>query len=59
MPHRQCVGMRFALLEIKYLIVKVLLAYDLEKPANFKLEEISRRRISFPKHMHVCFRKRI
>ena len=50
--------MRFALLEIKYLVVRVLLEYDLFKPEAFKLEEVSRWRVAVPIRMNVGLRKR-
>ena len=56
--NRQCIGMRFALLEIKYLITRVLLEYDVFKPEGFKLEEVSRRRFSNPIRMNIGLRKR-
>jgi len=56
---RQCVGMRLAQLLLKYFVAKVLLNYDVYKPEDFKLEEVSRRRFCFPLHMYVCFKKRV
>lgn len=57
--NRMCVGNRFAMLTMKYLVVKVLLHYDLYKPSNYKVEEISRRRFCIiKKELLVGFKKR-
>ena len=50
--------MRFALLEIKYLVARMLLEYDLFKPDDFRLEEISGRRFANPVLLTVGLRKR-
>ena len=50
--------MRFAMLEIKFLIVRVLLEYDLFRPDDFKLEEVSGRRFCNPIQMKIGLRKR-
>ena len=50
--------MRFALLEIKFLVVRVLLEYDLFKPDDFKLEEVSGRRFANSIRLNIGMRKR-
>lgn len=55
---RQCIGMRLALFELKYLITRVLLEYDLFKPENFELKELSGRRFNRPIRLTVGLRKR-
>lgn len=51
--------MRFALIELKYLITRVLLEYDVFRPDDFKLVEVSRRRFCNPIRMNVGLRKRV
>ena len=55
---KNCLGMRLATIEMKYFLIKLLLNYDVYKPANFRLDEISVRRFSGLRTCSLCFRKR-
>lgn len=55
---KMCLGQRLANIEMKYLLARLLLAYDVYKPANFKLDEISVRRFSGMRTCSLCFKPR-
>ena len=56
--NKNCIGMRLATIEIKYLLVKMLLSYDVYKPKNMKKELLSMRGFQTIKELTLGFRKR-
>ena len=55
---KACIGKLLATLECKYLIVRVLLNYDLLKPKDFKVEENSVRGFNVITKIPIIFEKR-
>lgn len=55
---KSCLGKNLATLEMKYLVVRLLLDYELSKPADFKMEEIGVRGETTVKTMPILFHKR-
>lgn len=55
---KQCVGMRLALIELKYLAVRVVQNWKLLKPDDDKIESISFRGFYLRKKINVKFTRR-
>lgn len=55
---KNCLGKLLATLEIKYLVVCILLEYELKKPANFKIEQDSARGANTIKSLPIIFERR-
>ena len=55
---KACLGKLLATLEIKYLIVRILLNFDLQKPIDFKVEEESMRGFNSITKLPIIFEKR-
>lgn len=56
--HKQCLGMRLALLEIKFAVVNILKKYELRKPAQPKNTFASFRGVMNLQSLNVAFKKR-
>ena len=55
---KACLGKLLATLELKYLIVQVLLNFDVQKPVGFKVEAESIRGFDTVKSLPVIFERR-